>query len=132
MHGGTIHYFGEIFLLIFHMFFDQRKTWGPSLMCLVSFKKKSRANHEYSMRYTYFSTYRSVFGTIHSTRLVLRIPGAYDIEMSSFKLHSPCNILKFNPKKFRPKILSFDMVRTLVFEVLNSWFLLGFDTFSYL
>ena len=127
-----VHYLEGIFLLIFHMFLTNKKHGDLKISVKIYGQQKSRAYHVPSRRYTYFSTYRSVFGTIHSTRLVLRIPGAPDIEMSSFKLHSPCNILKFNPIKFRPKILSFDMVRTLVFEALNSRFLLGFDTFSYL
>ena len=65
-------------------------------------------------------------------RIVLLIPKAPDVVLRRLMARYDHNILKFIPIKFHPKISSFDMVRTLVFEALNSRFLLGFDTFSYL
>ena len=52
-------------------------------------------------------------------RLVLLIAGASDIEIRRLMARYDRNILKFIPIKFRLKIRSFDMVRTLVFETLK-------------
>ena len=114
-----VHYLEGIFFLIFHMFLTNKKHGDLKISIKIYGQQKSRAYHVPSRRYTYFSTYRSVFGTIHSTRLVLRIPGAPDIEMRRLMARYDRNILKFIPIKFRPKIRSFDMVRTLVFETLK-------------
>ena len=52
-------------------------------------------------------------------RLVLLIAGASDIEIRRLMARYDRNILKFISVKFRLKIPSFDMVRTLVFETLK-------------